>query len=806
MSEYKNQSSSIDRIAANLNILCARNPDLNRLLVSADVWLDGFVQQIIQAVATGSVSRDEFAATAGDFLKFKKSKGPDLTNASLSGVSSSSGAASSSNFAARAEAAQNTILNVSQNATLNTVQNTVQSAAQNAAPNALQSVSPNTSQFALQNAVQNAPQNISPNTSQNVSYRPVAESLTSDISPNEVETTTQASAVGSLGNGISFKPEDIDQLEKRLLLKIEASRWALERDRLLKTTADFQKDIEPHDHALLARARELTNCYLWMNNPETAPVIATDTYELLADAYAAAAMCVGFLRMLVDLVDRTPKSDILCRVLRDALYITATAQSALRRVTYEVSGREDQDQIRIHRWLTLLTKRYSIYVNRHMKKDSLAPVERIYVIPEYIERLKLEVAKLGQKQKILMEGFRRIQYHASRILSNPESTNDWQRVIETVDELVDAGTSANDPRFSETLPPILSLLKEVPSYKEHPFFINVLMELEFWHKNTPERELIERELNEMPPKPSISPDSDVVSEYSSIWDEMERGDASSESAKTSTLRAPLPSAAVNVRSAKEDAVYTTEGTVLDPQGADYAQIIPTGTPSGGISWKGSMLKKDASGFGAGILFHSNSSNNNDSDSRTNDDSRRVSSPAANSGKEHTFFSPIDSRGGIPSYASVVSQAHANSRHFSISDITIENTVGVAEETPEGTSTQSAEGDEKMMLQAQNAVKGKTVVLIDDESSSDIKNQLAAALKTNVVAANEPQVSSMLRLTQVAHPENVVLVILVEGTIPATNRNLETYCRNFDKPLLRVRPDVKLISIVRQIVAALTLWH
>ena len=601
----------------------------------------------------------------------------------------------------------------------------------------------------------------------------MAESLTSDIDPSEA-----AEYAASQGMGI-WRNEDIDQLEKRLLLKIEASRWALERDRLLKTSADFQSEIEPRDHALLTRARELTNCYLWMNNPETAPVIASDTYEMLADAYAAAAACVGFMRELIELMDRSPKSEILSRILRDALYITATAQSALRRVTYDVSGREDQDQIRIHRWLTVLTKRYSIYVNRHMKKDSLAPKERIYVIPEYVDRLRKEVEKLGQRQKILTEGFRRIQYHASRIQAQTGTDYDWTKIIETVDELVDAGIPANDPRFEESFKGILDSLKVIPSYKEHPFFINVLMELDYWRENAAQKAIVEQELSEMPPQPSNAPASESAEAYASVWDEMERSIGPGKLLNEDGQMTSSPEAAV--RPASFRSFLTETSGAETPRAAESPRVSETVSES---AFAGFSASKKAQGFGVGILTKDGTEPSHSTMEPPTPRSPEIGRPDASS-HQSSPYSRFSAHRGIPSYASVVSEkATHHDRDAAV----------------------PAPSTDEMLTKARKAIQGKTVVLVDGEGDAAFHQFLQKELGASITFAAAEQIASEAKLAQLVHPGSVALVLMVEGSVPASNRNVENYCRHFDKPLLRVGREREITSVARQIIAALTLWR
>lgn len=752
----KNETSKYERIIKNLSALESRNPDLGRLLGIFDVWLENFV-------------------TAG--------------NANVSPAASKLDAALNGNASVASSAMK---------------KDQTAAAADQTPPVKKESVIRIMQQFptaadvqGVVSPVSSTPQTMesSGTTSQNVAsgfVRPAVGSALGKEPGTTQEGGADLRAAGASLNdagkmdasGALWRSEDIDQLEKRLLLKIEASRWALERDRLLKNSVNFQTEIEPKDHNLLARARELTNCYLWMNNPETAPVIATETYEMLADAYSAAACCVGFMRQLIELVDRSPKSEILNRILRDALYITATAQSALRRVTYDVSGREDQDQIRIHRWLTFLTKRYGIYVNRHMKKDSLAPKDRIYVIPDYIARLRKEVEKLGQRQKILTEGFRRIQYHASRMTSENGNDYDWNKIIETVDELVDAGIPANDERFKTALKDILPSLKTVPPYKEHPFFINVLMELDYWHENEVQKARVARELSMMPPQPKATSEPSA-DEYMSVWDEMERAGA------PAGKGAPASPAAAGSFTPASEQNFVDSQRVSTPENTSPSGTAPNGFGAPGYqenrdpSFVGySSNRKVTQGFGQGIL-----GNSDEKEPKVGEVHGTGAVGAAPSDQplryvgNSTYSRLASGHQGIPSYASVVSEkAHSHYDAGPVAD------------------------SEDVIRQAQNAIQGKTLIFVDGKDDSELKKVLQEKLGGKIAFAGEEQIASEMKIAQLEHPGNVAVVLMVDGSVPTANRNVENYCRHFDKPLLRVNRELDINSVARQIVAAMTLWR
>ncbi len=520
-------------------------------------------------------------------------------------------------------------------------------------------------------------------------------------------------------DGLKMSDLDVEQLEKRLLLKIEASRWALERDKLIKAKADFQALIEPRDHALLAKARELTNCYLWMNNPETAPIVATQNYELLSDAYAAAAQCVGFLRRVTVLVDKMPEHEILVRILRDGLYTTATAQSVLRRITSEISGRDDQDQIRLHRWLTQLTKKYRIFVNRHMKKDSLASINRVYDIPDVIKRLDEQLEKVLQKQKNLSEGFRRIKFHTAKILEKPAAEYDWERVFATVEELMALGVRATDPRFAELLADSLPRMGTVPAVKDYPHLNHLLLELNHWGDNAMAAQ-VRQELQAMHYFTNHS-HTHLLDEYTNIvWE------------------------------SDQQEVFT------DSPGGEFRA-------GGG----GFQARKNASV----VDFVSNS--------------LRDAMSSALSGFETEKSADISP-----------GKAVFGSGIFSRS---------AAEPSSVGGASAAAEEIEAMTRGSRDFLKNRAILVVDAAEDPAFFVLLEKTFGTDVMFVKADEIRSPESLALRVLPERVGIVLLMKGALPPDNKSAEDYCRQHDKPLLRLESGVGTGQLVRQMSAALSLY-
>ena len=86
--------------------------------------------------------------------------------------------------------------------------------------------------------------------------------------------------------------EPLPKIELRLRVKATGSRWAADRRRLLRSGADFDFEIKPHDREVIDEARQIPDCRLWMNLPSFMPgdVSLIDDlagcFEVAADAVA----------------------------------------------------------------------------------------------------------------------------------------------------------------------------------------------------------------------------------------------------------------------------------------------------------------------------------------------------------------------------------------------------------------------------------------------------------------------------------------------------------------------------------------
>ena len=339
------------------------------------------------------------------------------------------------------------------------------------------------------------------------------------------------------------------------------------------------------------------------------------------------------------------------------------------------------------------------------------------------------------------------------------------------------------------------------------------MELDFWHENAEEKAIVEQELIAMPPQPSASSPELSAEEYSSVWDEMERsllpGKFQNETGRRVALENQAEhSYARNVPASegnlgmRDDSGSQSDGrTQHEGAGAgEYGfsrtaprwgrhvpnqsnevfsngiSSMPSGSEKSSEKFRESAFMSYANarkpqGFGMGIL----------GDSEEEAFPNTEFSPV----KQDAGYSRFSVHRGVPSYASVVSEkAHSSHRESEVSAITFEEAIA----------------------QAKEILSGKTIILVDENAESPFRSLLSENLKCAVILAGREQTASENKLAQLVHPGNVGVVLLFEDADSITARNVESYCRRFDKPILRVSRGNDLLVITRQIAAAMTLWR
>ncbi|MDA0587271.1 MAG: hypothetical protein O2820_04605 [Planctomycetota bacterium] len=153
--------------------------------------------------------------------------------------------------------------------------------------------------------------------------------------------------------------DDLSVMVERCRLKAEGTLWALEREERLRDGADFHEEIRPADHEIIQRAKQIPNCFLWMNQPRDDIWKKAGDFDLIADCFDALAESLAALDMSLDA--GTPEQFL------EAVNLTAEAQSGLRTAVSRVENYPDSDQQMAYHWLRNRASQDRFYIARFMK-------------------------------------------------------------------------------------------------------------------------------------------------------------------------------------------------------------------------------------------------------------------------------------------------------------------------------------------------------------------------------------------------------------------------------------------------------
>ncbi|MFM9960160.1 MAG: hypothetical protein ACKV2Q_02930 [Planctomycetaceae bacterium] len=266
---------------------------------------------------------------------------------------------------------------------------------------------------------------------------------------------------------ISYPPEwlvadetDLKLVASRCHLKAEASKWAAERRRLLDIGADFSVQIEPNDREIIARAKALPDCYLWMNNSKGPCPTAPRQFEELARGFEAVAEVIDVLNQSF-----SPPNDH-GKEFEQLVDLLASTQSALRVSVETLDWKCDHDQQAVFNWLRRTASEKQILIQRHMRIDDVAnPSE----VPQFLERLHaidISLQATAKKQKDRQRLLGKLRHKASIVRgAEGDLSVEWRILINTVDELVDGGLPPSSRELREILQ---SIIDDMPNLGELP--------------------------------------------------------------------------------------------------------------------------------------------------------------------------------------------------------------------------------------------------------------------------------------------------------------------------------------------------
>lgn len=254
---------------------------------------------------------------------------------------------------------------------------------------------------------------------------------------------------------------DLAVIERRCRVKAEGARWAASRRRLLAEGAVYEIDIEPVDREIIAKAKSLPDCFLWMSNPTTAPSPGDlRQFETVARCFEAVAEILTLLRQILNEPDQFQNEFEQC------LDLLAEAQSALRQAIIGIDGPTDTDQMQVYNWLKATASEQQIFIQRYMRASDPADPSKWEDLAARIEDIDSAMQGARHKDKHRRKLMNKIRHKLTLIADDPEGAEaHWEILVSTVDELVSDGLPPSNRELRELLVPVI---EELPPLSEIP--------------------------------------------------------------------------------------------------------------------------------------------------------------------------------------------------------------------------------------------------------------------------------------------------------------------------------------------------
>jgi hypothetical protein len=246
-------------------------------------------------------------------------------------------------------------------------------------------------------------------------------------------------------------------IEARCRLKAEGARWAATRRRRLAERADYQTEIVPQDRDVIARAKELPDCFLWMNHPSGPLPEDLSLLEDVAGCFETLANAVALLRGTTAEGEDNPDA------FERALDLAAEAQSALRAAVNRIDGPPDKDQTQVFAWLKATAQDRQLFIRRFMRSDDAAnPAEWAY-LDARIDALGAELEEVRKRARHRKKLLGKLRYLVRSVAAGEEDR--WPALAAAVDELVQAGVPPSNRELRELL---LQVLEDIPDLPDPP--------------------------------------------------------------------------------------------------------------------------------------------------------------------------------------------------------------------------------------------------------------------------------------------------------------------------------------------------
>jgi hypothetical protein len=245
-------------------------------------------------------------------------------------------------------------------------------------------------------------------------------------------------------------------IEARCRLKAEGVRWAAKRRRLLTDGASFSAEIEPMDRDIIARAKEIPDCFLWMCHPSGPSPTDLVLFEDVAGCFEAAADVVSLVRRILAEPESSEEDFEHC------LDLMAEAQSCLRAAIRQIDGPMDSDQIQIYNWLRHTASERQVFIQRYMRADDPAEPTTSAGLIARTDDLEAGVQSTISRARQRKKRIGKIRHKVSLLNSDsPGAEEHWRIIVQIADELVRDGLPPSNSELRDLLLPVIEDLPEV---------------------------------------------------------------------------------------------------------------------------------------------------------------------------------------------------------------------------------------------------------------------------------------------------------------------------------------------------------
>lgn len=258
----------------------------------------------------------------------------------------------------------------------------------------------------------------------------------------------------------SASPADIslDLIVERCRLKAE-SCLVFTRRRAVEGDHEREREIVQQMNELIAQAKSLEDCFLWMFWRErTQP--SDEVIAEIGKCYNALGDAAAFLSE----TETAPPETVTRADTESAFLALAHASAALRLAVEDTwLSTPDADQAEAHAWLLRETRSRRIYIPRYMSLDD--PPERgsAESVVQHVAALRNEWTARRDAYDAIEREIKRIAYHASRATRSggAPDEHDLARIAETLPKLDALGVRPTDKRLRDAVPERIA--RELPS-------------------------------------------------------------------------------------------------------------------------------------------------------------------------------------------------------------------------------------------------------------------------------------------------------------------------------------------------------